>query len=115
MKLLTKAIKAKLPPISAGIAPGPSMFGKGGLHDAKFTCKFFDPKGSWTWYVLEGWELPDGDWLFYGLVDGFEKAWGYFRLSDLERVRTNVPFHTGIERDLYFSDVPVESVWPAST
>ena len=41
--------------------------------------KFFTPDSSWTWYASEF----DGDDLFYGLVDGFELEYGYFRLSEL--------------------------------
>jgi len=44
--------------------------------------------------------VEDGDWLFYGLVDGFEKEWGYFSLKELESVRG--PLGLGIERDIYF-------------
>ena len=45
--------------------------------------KFFTPDGSWTWYASEF----DGDDLFYGLVDGFELEYGYFRLSELQEAQ----------------------------
>jgi len=96
MKLLTEKIKKRLPALySSQEQEGPQ----------KFACKFFDPCGSWTWYVLEGDEREDGDWLFYGLVDGFEKEWGYFLLSDLEKVKG--PLGLGIERDVYFENEEV--------
>lgn len=103
MQLLTEAIKKKIP----------ALYSRESTHNESlpcFTCKFFDPCGSWTWYVLEGEELENGDWRFYGLVTGFESEWGYFMLSELESVRG--PLGIGIERDLYFEDVPVESVDP---
>jgi hypothetical protein len=99
MQLLTKAIKAKLPSFTVSTCQTPNT---------EFVCKFFDPCGSWTWYVLEGEEVEDGDWRFYGLVDGFEREWGYFMLSELESVRG--PLGLGIERDLHFEDVPIVSV-----
>ena len=90
MKLLTEAIKKKLPSLGHG-KQGP---------ERKFICKFFDPCGSWTWYVCEGSRQTTGDWLFYGLVDGFAKEWGYFTLSELESVRGALGL--GIERDIHF-------------
>ena len=98
MKLLTKDIKRRLPPLYST---------EDQTADAKtFVCKFFDPCGSWTWYVVEGEEQPDGDWLFFGLVAGFEKEWGYFRLSELEGVRGSHGFSLGIERDIHFKNEP---------
>lgn len=89
MKLLTEEIKKTL--IAKGIEH---------KKDRTFVCKFFDPCGSWTWYVAEGRETADGDWSFYGLVHGFEKEWGYFLLSELESVTGALGL--GIERDIYF-------------
>ncbi len=42
----------------------------------------------WRWYVAEcEIELDARDILFFGFVLGFEKEWGYFRLSELEETR----------------------------
>ena len=88
MKLLTEEIKT-------------ALRNKGTDSDSpQFICKFFDPCGSWTWFVASGEEVEGGDWLFYGLVDGFEKEWGYFTLSELESV--DVGLGLGIERDIHF-------------
>ena len=62
--------------------------------------KFFTPWSSWTWYATEAERQEDGDWLFFGLVDGLEKELGYFRLSELQSVRGK--FGLKIERDMYF-------------
>lgn len=72
MKMLTKEILKKLPPIG-------TTEGQGG--EAIVQVKFFDPCGSWTWYGIE---MNPDEGLFYGLVDGFEKELGYFSLAELE-------------------------------
>ena len=101
MKLLTKAIKKKLE--KGDLYSDDAMTG-----NKKFCAKFFDPCGSWTWYVAEGREQDDGDWLFFGLVHGFEKEWGYFTLSELESV-TNA-LGLGIERDIHFEPCSIEEI-----
>jgi hypothetical protein len=63
--------------------------------------KFFTPDSSWTWYVFEGQKLENGDWRFYGLVDGHEKEQGYFMLSELKEARGH--FGLPVERDMYFT------------
>ena len=92
MKLLTKAIEKTLPALYT--------------HDGKsaaevpIVAKFFTPDSNWTWYCTEGEKQPDGDWLLYGLVDGFEKELGYFSLNELIQVRG--PLGLPIERDMWF-------------
>ena len=56
------------------------------LADKKVICKFSTPFIHWTWCVFEGNKLPNGDWEFFGMVDGFAKEMGYFRLSELKTV-----------------------------
>jgi len=92
MQLLTDEIKAKMP----------ALYSQEKVSDPVIICKFFTPWSNWTWYVLEGKELNDGDYEFFGLVDGFEKELGYFCLSDLQVVEG--PGGLKIERDLYFGD-----------
>ena len=93
MKLLTKEIQQKLPKLytTEGVP----------AENKKFICKFFTPWSNWTWYVVEGQYMADiNDWEFFGLVDGHEKEWGYFRLSELEELKG--PAGLRIERDLHF-------------
>ena len=92
MKLLTKEIESKLlkHPLGSG----------DGNQTPEIIVKFFDPTGSWTWYATEGSKTEDGDWEFFGLVDGHEKELGYFMLSELASV--HVRFGLGIERDMHF-------------
>lgn len=89
MKLLTKTIQKKLPPLYA-------QDGKG--KDAIAYAKFFTPDGSWTWYATE-YDPATGE--FFGLVDGLEKELRYFTLADLESVRGKLGLP--VERDLYFT------------
>lgn len=62
--------------------------------------KFFTPDSNWTWYAVEGKALPNGDYEFFGLVDGHDKELGYFLLSDLMSVRGGLGLP--VERDMYF-------------
>ncbi len=73
--------------------------------------KFFSPAGSWTWYAAEGQPIFDIeeneiDFMFFGLVYGHEREFGYFTLSDLKSVKG--PFGLGIERDLQFKSRPLK-------
>ncbi len=104
MKLMTKEIESSLPNLY--------HFDKAG-KDPVATVKFFDPTGSWTWYVAEGRREPDGDWLFWGAVDGFEFEYGYFSLHELEHCKDGVTDAIGalpVERDLWFERQPLSQV-----
>ena len=103
MKLLTQQIKDALPKLGATENTS--------CDDKEFVCKFFNPMGDWEWLVAEGEELPDGDWQFFGLVNGFEEEWGYFCLSELESV--DVGFGLGIERDTCFGPAKFHPEWAA--
>lgn len=92
MKLLTKAIEKKL-------AKYP-LYSQDGKTEKDVVVKFFNPYSGWRWYVTEGERQDNGDWTFFGLVEGIETEWGYFTLSELESIQT--PFNLGIERDLHF-------------
>jgi len=90
MKLLTKAILRKLAPL-------------GTTQDAEdpfVRVKFFTPDGGWTWYVTEA-GLENDDFIFFGYVIGPFPEWGYFRLSELKKVRGALGLP--VERDLHFT------------
>ncbi len=97
MELLPKEVREKLPPLYAQE--------KSGEHIVY--VKFFTPDSSWTWYATEG-QAEDDDFLFFGLVIGFEREWGYFTLKELESARG--PFGLPIERDLHFQPAPISEV-----
>ena len=92
MKLLTKEIEKKLPP----------LYSTQDSDDPIAWAKFFSPTSNWTWYATE---YDPNDRLFFGLVYGFAKEWGYFSLGELESVKG--PYGVGIERDMYFTPKPI--------
>jgi hypothetical protein len=97
MKMLTKAIIAKLPALySTESVP---------LEQKVAVVKFFTPWSNWTWYAVEGSEQEDGDTLFFGRVDGLESEWGNFSLREIESVTG--PAGLKIERDLWFKPQPL--------
>ena len=98
MKLLTKAIEAKLKKFPLG-----SQDGKG---NPEIIVKFFTPDSNWTWFVTEGEQHPSGEWEFFGLVEGHESELGYFYSSQLESIRGG--FGLPVERDLHFSGCVVD-------
>ena len=95
MMLLTKAIRAALPPIG-------SMEVKG--LDALARVKFFTPDAGWTWYASE---FDDED-LFFGLAVGFEPELGYFSLKELGQVRGKLGLP--VERDKFFEPTPLRAL-----
>lgn len=96
MKLLTEEIIQRLPKLRSQEDRDP--------QDVPVIVKFFDPTGSWTWYVTEGEQREDGDWEFFGFVRGFENELGYFTLGELEHAKDGLRGLKGvpIERDLHF-------------
>lgn len=92
MKLLTKAIEAKIPP----------LYSTDGVEIKDIVVKFFCPSGSATWYVFEGSKHENGDWEFFGRADLFGDGGelGYFYLSQLEDL--TCPFGLKVERDRHF-------------
>ena len=102
MKLLTKAIERRLPP----------LYSQENKVDPMVHAKFFAPDSGWTWFVTEGSEEPNAplvgtvkkfrcDVRFFGFVISNEKEWGYFMLSGLMAYHSS-RFGLGIERDMYF-------------
>jgi len=99
MKLLTKAIEKKIPPLYT--------YENTPASEIPIAVKFFHPISRWTWLATEGERqafkgVPGGDFIFFGYVfSGIDPDFdelGYFSLSDLESVRGPVR----IERDMYF-------------
>ena len=106
MKLLTKEIRKKLPPLY-------SQDGKGSKAIAH--VKYFTPDANWTWHSIEGEPVLDEsgkevDFRFFGLVDGHCKELGYFVLSELESARG--PMGLPIERDMYWQPKTLEEIAP---
>jgi hypothetical protein len=100
MKLLTKGIKKKLPKIDEQKV-------KGG--DTIAYVHFFLPSGSWDWYVIEGTERKD-DFIFFGLVDGVAKEFGYFSLKELQSIKG--AFNCSVERSLFWHPKALKEIAP---
>lgn len=98
MKLITKKIENELAKY-----PLYSQDGKG--KDAIVVCKFF--LQGYTWYVLEA-QKNGNDYEFFGIVDGQEKEYGYFTLSQLQQVRGR--WGLTVERDMYFKPTKVRDI-----
>ena len=98
MQLMTKEIERK----------ARAQYPKGSdLENQKVVAKFFDPCGSWTWYLMNQ-DPEDPDYL-WGIVRGFEVEIGSFSLSELQSVKG--PLGIGIERDRWFRPMPALEVW----
>jgi hypothetical protein len=65
-------------------------------------ARFFYPDFPWTWYAIE----YDGKDLFYGFVDGDFGEFGTFSLAELMNTRGKLGCE--IERDLYFTPMPIQ-------
>jgi hypothetical protein len=100
MKLLTDELRTRLP----------ALYAQEGEAEPVVYAKFFPPGTGWTWYVTEGSQQED-DYLFFGFVVGLESEFGYFVLSELERVRTRLGL--SVERDLAFREGKLSDVVPA--
>ena len=97
MRLLTKEIRKKLPPLYSQEQLG---------SKAVAQVKFFTPDSNWTFWATEF----DGKDTFFGLVDGHVKELGYFSLAELESVRG--PLGLPIERDLHWQPTTLEEIAP---
>jgi hypothetical protein len=96
-KLLTKAVATTLPEFysTENVATETKVV----------RVKFFSPYSDWTWY---GVEYDSESRTFFGLVDGFEKEWGYFSLDELEGAyKGDLPL---VERDLYFTPKTIAEI-----
>jgi hypothetical protein len=98
MELLPVELRKTLPPLySQESCPTPIVH-----------VKLFTPDSSFTWYVTEGAEQEDGDWLLFGLVIGLEEEWGYSLLSEIASARG--PLGLPVERDLWFKPGPIDQL-----
>ena len=99
MKLLTKEIEKKIPALYSTEDVK--------VEEKKVNVKFFTPDSNWTWWAWEGQRIGD-DYEFFGIVEGHVIEIGYFRLSDLEKVRG--PFGLKVERDKWFDGKLPENI-----
>jgi hypothetical protein len=60
------------------------------LENKKIVAKYFSPMSGWNWYVMEGEPQDDGDYLYFGLVQGYETELGYFTLHEMQNCVTDL-------------------------
>jgi hypothetical protein len=89
MKLLTKELLRKLPPLGSTADLSADRI--------PVICKFFYPAGIGTWYIAE---YDPENRIFFGLCCLQEAELGSVSLDELEAFRDR--WGLGIERDLYF-------------
>jgi hypothetical protein len=89
MKLVTKEILKK----------ANSQYKLGSDMNQNIVAKFFDPYGSWTWYLMN--TDPKNNDYCWGIVDGVEVEVGSFSISELQSIES--PFGgSRIERDKFW-------------
>ena len=89
MKLLTKEIQER----------AEKQYEKNSDMDTQdVVAKFFNPVGSWTWYLMN--KDPKSDYC-WGIVDGFALEVGSFDVNELQEIK--LQFGLGIERDTSFT------------
>ena len=96
MKLMTKEIKEQ----------AQKQFDDGSDMEQMVVAKFFDPMGSWSWYLMNLGEDEDYAW---GIVDGNAVEMGSFSMRELQSIK--LPLGLGIERDMYFEPVKASELW----
>lgn len=77
------------------------------VEDPICIAKFFNPMGRGYWFATE---YDAKEKMFFGYVSLFGDhcdEWGSFSLEELESIKT---FGVGIERDLYFKEVPMSEI-----
>lgn len=88
MKLLTKELLRKLPPLYSTEKLGDSAVAQ---------LKLFTPWSSWSWFATE---YDPETRVFFGWVVGPFPELGYFSLDELEAVKG--PFGLKVERDKFW-------------
>jgi hypothetical protein len=93
MKLLTKEVLEKLPP----------LYSQENVKDPMVQVKFFHPSSSWTWYAIE---YDPKEKLFFGWSPE-DNELGYASYDELASVKVR---GLGIERDMHFKAAPLSVV-----
>ena len=92
MKLITKEILSKLPPLYTNSEKS--------MEEIKVPLKLFNPAGAGTWYITEYDPEEKLAFGFVNLGDPEMAELGYVSILELENYRG--PFGLGIERDMHF-------------
>lgn len=73
LPLLDKRLLEQLPP----------LYDTDGKDTKILYARYYHPYANWEWFAIEYSPLQR---LFFGLVDGDEREYGYFSLDELERI-----------------------------
>ncbi len=77
--------------------------------DPTVQCKFFMPATGWRWYVLSGLPLNDGNWILHCYTTSSDYCeFGDVSLRELQSAVG--PLGACVERDQYFTPVPVSKI-----
>ena len=82
------------------------QYDEGSDMEQKVVAKYFDPMGSWKWFLMN---KKKDDSYCWGIVKGFEVEMGSFSIDELESIK--LPFGLGIERDTLFEPMKAKDVW----
>jgi hypothetical protein len=96
VKLMTKAIEAKLP----------ALYSQEGEEDPIVYMSLFSIRSPHRWLVTEGERTDEGDMLLFNFGGWPDPEWGYVTLSEL----ASLTFATGVpvvERDLSWTPTPL--------
>lgn len=94
MELITEEIKKALP----------KLYSQEDVEDPIAHVKFFDPCGSFTWFILE----YDGEDILFAFVRSHlcpQGELGYVSVKELQSVRNR--FGLGMERDIHWEPRPL--------
>ena len=78
------------------------QYDEGSDMEQKVVAKYFDPMGSWKWFLMN---KKKDDSYCWGIVKGHEVEMGSFSLDELKSMQPR------IQRDLYFEPTPANEVW----
>ena len=82
------------------------QYDKGSDMEQMVVAKFFNPVGSWTWYLMN---MADNDDYCWCIVDGHAVEMCSFSIKELEDLQ--LPLGLGIERDTLFAPMKASEVW----
>jgi hypothetical protein len=78
------------------------------VEDPIIIAKYFNPIGSGTWFATEYNPETKTFFGYVSLFGDYNDEWGPFSLEEFEQYKG--PFGLGIERDLYFDEVPASKI-----
>jgi len=101
MKLLTKKV----------IKDAVGQYDSGSNMEQMVVAKFFDPVGSWKWYLMN--MADDTGSYAWGIVKGVAVEMGSFSVVELMEYKS--AWGLGIERDIYWEPMKAKDVFESLT